>query len=201
MKHEDIRVTRTRQSIVNAYVSLAEQKNPDDITIQEIAKEAMINRATFYAHFKDKQDLDDYIFKQTMSIFTPLRNKKLYANKLIIRTLLEHNVAKVLADCQKNRGALLLILDTNQTYALINKMKPLLAANVTDVMHRLGINDDSDIPLDLALTYLLNVFIGILQWWLHTDNEISAKHLAHLFIEIFTEGPMKVLGIKATDEK
>lgn len=201
MKHEDIRVTRTRQSIVNAYVSLAEQKNPDDITIQEIAKKAMINRATFYAHFKDKQDLDDYIFKQTMSIFTPLRNKKLYANKLIIRTLLEHNVAKVLADCQKNRGALLLILDTNQTYALINKMKPLLAANVTDVMQRLGINDNSDIPLDLALTYLLNVFIGILQWWLHTDNEISAKYLAHLFIEIFTEGPMKVLGIKATDEK
>lgn len=200
MKHEDIRVTRTRQSIVNAYVELAKTKKPDEITILEIAKKAMINRATFYAHFKDKRDLDDYIFSQMMGIFTPLRNKHLYATRLIIRTLLERNVAKVLADCQNNRDALMLILDTNQTFQLVNRMKPLLAANITDVLKRLGINENSEIPLDMALTYLLNVFIGILHWWLNTDNKISAKQLAHLFIEMFTEGPMKVLGIKATKE-
>lgn len=200
MSHEDIRVIRTKQNIVSAYVELAKGKNPDEITIQEIAKKAMINRATFYAHFKDKQDLDDYIFNQTMGLFKPLRNKHLYANKLIIKTMLERNVAKVLADCQAHHDALMLILDTNQTFQLIDKMKPLLAANITDVMKRLGINDNSDIPLDLALTYLLNVFVGILHWWLHVDNEISAKRLAHLFIQIFTEGPMKVLGIKATKD-
>ncbi len=27
------------------------------MTVQNIADEAMINRATFYAHYKDKQDL------------------------------------------------------------------------------------------------------------------------------------------------
>lgn len=198
MKHEDIRVTRTRQSIVNAYVDLATTNRPDTITIQQIANKAMINRATFYAHFKDKQDLDDYIFRQAMGIFKPLRNKKLYANRLIIRTALERNVAKVLSECQAHRDELMLILGSYQTYQLIEKMKPLLAANLTDVLDRLGVNDNSEIPLDLALTYLLNVFVGILQWWLHTNNEISAKRLAHLFIEIFTEGPMKVLGIKAT---
>lgn len=198
MKHEDIRVTRTRQSIVNAYVDLATTNRPDTITIQQIANKAMINRATFYAHFKDKQDLDDYIFRQAMGIFKPLRNKRLYANRLIIRTALERNVAKVLSECQAHRNELMLILESYQTYQLIEKMKPLLAANLTDVLDRLGVNDNSEIPLDLALTYLLNVFVGILQWWLHTNNEISAKRLAHLFIEIFTEGPMKVLGIKAT---
>lgn len=198
MKHEDIRVTRTRQSIVNAYVDLATTNRPDTITIQQIANKAMINRATFYTHFKDKQDLDDYIFRQAMGIFKPLRNKKLYANRLIIRTALERNVAKVLSECQAHRDELMLILGSYQTYQLIEKMKPLLAANLTDVLDRLGVNDNSEIPLDLALTYLLNVFVGILQWWLHTNNEISAKRLAHLFIEIFTEGPMKVLGIKAT---
>lgn len=198
MKHEDIRVTRTRQSIVNAYVDLATTNQPDTITIQQIANKAMINRATFYAHFKDKQDLDDYIFRQAMGIFKPLRNKRLYANRLIIRTALERNVARVLSECQVHRNELMLILGSYQTYQLIEKMKPLLAANLTDVLDRLGVNDNSEIPLDLALTYLLNVFVGILQWWLHTNNEISAKRLAHLFIEIFTEGPMKVLGIKAT---
>lgn len=56
-KKIDLRVKRTNKMIMEAFIHLVEQKGYDNITVQEIADEAMINRATFYAHFKDKQDL------------------------------------------------------------------------------------------------------------------------------------------------
>lgn len=59
MKKVDLRVKRTHKMIIEAFIRLVEERGYDDLTVQEIADEAMINRATFYAHFKNKQDLYD----------------------------------------------------------------------------------------------------------------------------------------------
>ena len=50
------------------------------MTIQDIADEAMINRATFYAHFKDKQHLYDAIFTFTLSAFTAILDSQQLVN-------------------------------------------------------------------------------------------------------------------------
>ncbi|MDN6291733.1 MAG: TetR/AcrR family transcriptional regulator, partial [Tetragenococcus halophilus] len=52
----DLRVIRTRKMILEAFMKLVSEKGYNNVTIQNIAEEAMINRATFYAHFKDKED-------------------------------------------------------------------------------------------------------------------------------------------------
>ena len=58
-KINDLRVLRTRKMITQAFFSLLRNKKFEKISIQEIADAAMINRATFYAHYADKQDLYD----------------------------------------------------------------------------------------------------------------------------------------------
>ena len=66
----DLRVKRTHKMIVEAFVRLLEkEKNYESITIQAIADEAMINRATFYAHFKNKEDLYEQIFDIAIEVF------------------------------------------------------------------------------------------------------------------------------------
>jgi AcrR family transcriptional regulator len=60
----DPRVLRTRKLLIDAFVSLQAEKAFDDITIQDIATRATVNRATFYAHFQDKYDLLDDIIRE-----------------------------------------------------------------------------------------------------------------------------------------
>lgn len=60
----DPRVRRTRKLLIDAFVSLQAEKVFDDITIQDIATRATVNRATFYAHFQDKYDLLDDIIRE-----------------------------------------------------------------------------------------------------------------------------------------
>ena len=56
-KKTDLRVQRTRKMIIEAFFKLVETKGYEAVTIQDIADEAMINRATFYAHYEDIYDL------------------------------------------------------------------------------------------------------------------------------------------------
>jgi len=51
----DPRVKRTRQLLMQSFMELLEQKkNIYSISVQDIAEQATVNRATFYAHFEDK---------------------------------------------------------------------------------------------------------------------------------------------------
>jgi AcrR family transcriptional regulator len=53
----DPRIRRSRQMLMEALAKLLTQKSFDDISIQEIATEATLNRATFYLHYPDKDAL------------------------------------------------------------------------------------------------------------------------------------------------
>ena len=68
-EEKDRRIRRTRKSLRDALMALILEKEFDAITIQEIADRADVNRATFYLHFKDKQDL---LLRSMQEIFDDL---------------------------------------------------------------------------------------------------------------------------------
>ena len=56
MMKNDRRVERT-QLLLAALVSLIEEKGFEALTVQDIIDRANLGRATFYAHFDNKEDL------------------------------------------------------------------------------------------------------------------------------------------------
>lgn len=53
----DPRILRSRQMLMEALARLLDRKEFADISVQEIADEATLNRATFYLHYADKNAL------------------------------------------------------------------------------------------------------------------------------------------------
>jgi AcrR family transcriptional regulator len=70
----DPRVKRTRQMLKRALGELLAEKAFHDVSVQDIAERATLNRATFYAHFEDKYDLagswvrDDFVHRLHASV-------------------------------------------------------------------------------------------------------------------------------------
>ena len=72
---EDLRVTKTKKALADAFMRLLSEKSFEDITINELCESAGIRRATFYKHFTDKfqylasftrslrDNFDSYIWK------------------------------------------------------------------------------------------------------------------------------------------
>src|SRR5689334_24059575 len=53
----DRRVRRTRRLLREALLALVAEKGYDRVTVQDVLDRADVGRATFYAHFRDKDDL------------------------------------------------------------------------------------------------------------------------------------------------
>jgi AcrR family transcriptional regulator len=56
-ENTDPRILRSRRMLMESLARLLARKEFDDISIQEIADEATLNRATFYLHYPDKNAL------------------------------------------------------------------------------------------------------------------------------------------------
>lgn len=53
----DPRILRSRRMLIDALARLLTQKSFEEISVQDIADEATLNRATFYLHYPDKSSL------------------------------------------------------------------------------------------------------------------------------------------------
>ena len=56
-RNTDRRIRRTRDRLGDALVELVQEKPFDAITVQEVLDRAGVGRSTFYAHYRDKEDL------------------------------------------------------------------------------------------------------------------------------------------------
>ena len=68
----DRRVRRTRERLRDALVSLSREKPYGEIRITELLARADVGRATFYAHFRDKEDLLISLFLDMIDHFERL---------------------------------------------------------------------------------------------------------------------------------
>jgi AcrR family transcriptional regulator len=63
----DPRVKRTLQLLQTAFDELLEEKGFPNITVNDIAERAQVNRATFYLHFEDKYALLRYTLRESFT--------------------------------------------------------------------------------------------------------------------------------------
>jgi AcrR family transcriptional regulator len=64
MSKVDRRIHKSQEAIKNAVIELMSEKKFDEVTIQEIADRANINRRTIYLHYMDKFDLLDKLIEE-----------------------------------------------------------------------------------------------------------------------------------------
>lgn len=71
-RHDDLRIRRTRQFIQDAFLALLERKPFEKIQVSDITDSAMVNRSTFYRHYRDKYDLADRLQEEMIETFNTL---------------------------------------------------------------------------------------------------------------------------------
>lgn len=67
MNQNDLRVIRTKESIETAFLALLRTTPLDKITVTQLAKQARINKGTFYLHYHDIYDLYRCLLDQVLA--------------------------------------------------------------------------------------------------------------------------------------
>ena len=55
----DVRIVKSKESLMSAMIGLLGKKKLEDLTISEICQEADVNRNTFYSHYSSVRELFD----------------------------------------------------------------------------------------------------------------------------------------------
>lgn len=100
----DLRVEKTKRSIINAFLNLRSRKPLEKITVKELAELAQINKATFYLHYHDIYELSesleqDVIASALTNIEHPdsvFEDNKLFVKELIISIFANEQLIRIL---------------------------------------------------------------------------------------------------------
>ncbi len=125
----DIRSKKTRQQIIEAFITLLHQKSLEKIKIADITNQAQINRVTFYNYFTDKYHLLDMITKETLlaQIQEQILPDELFSLELLKKIFL------ILADFHTDMAS---ICKKNYVEALSFYTRPVLRKDLQLILQR-----------------------------------------------------------------
>ena len=104
----DARTERTTRALGRALVALMHEREFDSITVQQILDRAGVGRTSFYAHFRNKQDVFDSSFEQLFVLLEPLLDRPGSGDRLFpVREFVAHLAdARGLVDAMARDGRL-----------------------------------------------------------------------------------------------
>ena len=196
----DRRVLRTRKLLWEALVALIQEKEYAEITIQDIADRADVNRVTFYLHYRDKQDLLEKgvegIFEELAARTAPLTGE---AFRLDVPPEGMTEVYRYLAE---NARLYRIVLGERGIPFVIDRMRRYLAG-LTMQRFRMIMPERSQppIPLEIVAEYAAGSLIGLITWWLENDTPISPEAFSHQTLLLTAHGPYWGAGIEPPVEQ
>lgn len=172
-KKQDPRAIRSKRVFKEAVVDILIE-NPDisKLTVQKIAQRAELNRATFYLHFVDINDLLKQvvydIFDDLLSKMSPTLQIDNLNNQKQLITFLDY--------IYKHRKILAVLFE----HPGFNKKMHMTLKDLI-VIQRKSKGSDSTLSMDILASSIL----GILMWWLRNGVHFSSEYIANQIIELY----------------
>ena len=187
MKKLDRRIVRTRLALCNALASLSLEKSYDDITIRELTQRAMIGYATFYRHYKSKDEVLLHVVKQEMC---GLKAAMLHAKSPFDESVIMYRRIRS-GNCIYRLFASL-PLQSSTSQLIQNELK-LLA------FERYQERESATVTLDVAMNHLVRSGHFLLRWYLDNLDQCSAEKMAEMYIGLIVR-PVAHMAFVPRDE-
>jgi AcrR family transcriptional regulator len=175
----DPRIRRTRQLLQGALSTLMQTKGFDEISVQDIAEAATVNRATFYDHYTDKFSLLDATVGGGFHIMLHQRNV------LFDGTCPSAASAIILAACDY-------LTETHADSACNRQsaFEPLVDAAMTTAIRRIlekgmtRTRDSSTVAPEMAVMAASWAIYGAVKQWFYTPNHPPAEEIVPSILQL-----------------
>jgi AcrR family transcriptional regulator len=180
-KNEDRRVRRTQQLLRAALFALIQEKGFERLSVQDIIDRANVGRATFYAHFDNKEDL-------LLSGFDALRDslRERQREALSNRTTVDEQAFAfshdMLAHVNEHRHLFKAMAGKRSGAAVQTVLRKLVIDLVRDDLKAMieGIESHRAVT-DAVVEFIAGGLFGLLVWWLGSKDRLSVEEMNALF--------------------
>lgn len=172
-----------------ALLELMEEKDYKKITVREISERSTLNRATFYLHYYDKDELLEQMLDEALEnlrisvqvkdiefkydseiphpIFIRLFNKMIEQNRFYKVMLVQEKVPYF---TESVRGIIEIFVERASQYMVED-------------------NIEFNVPIEMSVAYITSAYLGVIIWWLKNDMPYTPAHMAKQLTRLSTVGP------------
>ena len=207
----DRRVQRTRKALRTALLELIKEKGYDSISVEEITRRADLGRATFYLHYKDKEDL-------LVDEFSELANERARALSEIPFSdwlpdlenpdpIVEYKptspLLMVFQHVANHADIYCILLQNEKSDRILERIRKIIAQSISEFMQTKLRNDPIpilfEVPIDLLAAYFSGALLSCVDWWLEQGESYSPEEMTRMFQRLFFPGARKILGVSKPD--
>jgi AcrR family transcriptional regulator len=202
----DRRIQRTRQALRAALLELIKEKGFDALSVEEITERANLGRATFYLHYKDKEDLllEEFreiarnrvqvlseipvlIWKSNLGEMEPADNRTPIMPLLLV---FEH--------ASQNADLYRILLRGHSSQRIIEQIRQIIVQSINEIVRTRQQTElpskTPDVPVEMLAAYFSGALMSTLNWWLEQAEPLLPEEMARNFQHLFFPGVMQVMG-------
>jgi AcrR family transcriptional regulator len=158
----------------DALVSLMKEKTFDDITVQDVLDRAGVGRSTFYAHYRDKQDL----FLSDVEDFMELMSTLLTRHNVSVKRVAP--VAELFGHILDARDFYSALVSSGKVSDVLELGRGYFARSIEDRLRMVNVGLDGDELKAVAYGLAGNLF-ALLEWWIDHGMVQSPPAMDTLF--------------------
>ena len=194
---EQKRKTNTKENIKKAFIKLIKDKGFDSLTVSDLAREANINRGTFYLHYLDKYDLLDQLEKDVIEDLEEilLTNSELEKTDDPIELIPYEKILEALYYIKEDYHFIEALAgdggDPNFIQNIENVISEMIQSKIEETDNQLRSEDY--LPADYAEKIFLSSVVTIIDLWIEKGTYESPEQIARIITKAEQISPFDLL--------
>lgn len=193
----DPRILRTRQFLRDALIALIKEKGYDVVQVQEITERAKLNRATFYLHYRDKNDLLVRSMRESLEqLEQDVGSPPAVDGGQVTPDAILEPLISVFDHFARYADFYYVMLCEIGVPSAINEMQHYIEQVALRWMMKLQ-PDQARIVVEteMVIKFVSTAYIGVVKWWLNNNMPHSSEHMANQFMNLVSLGVFRSVGL------
>lgn len=193
MKKIDPRIKRTNNYLITALVELLKEKDLNKISVQNITDKANLTRATFYLHYRDKQDFFNKLVDEVIAdLIDYVKQIDTMQQELVSDENIKDAFTRLFEYIYKNNEFFTIMLSDKG----LSQFRPKLEATVQNEIYvhlfnsriKSNLAESEKFPQSYLFNYITSAHIGVICTWLNEGMNYNPKYMAQLLYNLTLKG-------------
>lgn len=196
-KRDDLRTIKTQLKIDTQFKRLMHLVGYDQLSIVMLMNHAKCSRVAFYSHYKN---LDDLYLKHVLEFvhhFSFLLDQKtIFSHPHLIsvetKQLVTNQLAQSLEKVEQEKDFIVAMIEAGNHQKFSDSIHKLVFEIHPEKSQ--SINSENELfilPVDLVVSFVTNILVSTIYWWLTKPNTIDNNVLANTLFELITNLPFE----------
>lgn len=196
MRKLDPRVIRTRAMLRDALIAMILEKGYDATDIGDITERAGLRRATFYLHYRNKEELLIVTLHETLDALMQKMDE--LPSSEFNEEMVRREQRMTFIHVQENAALYRAILTGQGTAEIMRNLRDFLVKRIEERCNAQTPKLVLNVPIDILANYMTAVWLNMIIWWLDTGMAYSVEQMAEMCTQLVFRGAVSTMDVSTS---